>query len=216
MKDGHETPVAMDEGKEKSERKRQREKQRRSELTNAFDDLSALVMKMDNADEEEGDGDDPHRKKNRRLSHRSEGENETGGMTRVDLINRALAIMKRLHQENADLKQSLSRSGGGGKNEVMVMVPTLTPADDAAPPPAATASSFRLPPYMPPGFAPLPQQDHSQAIYGATQSRGYPPPPQQWGPPYPGSAPANHYGGSERSHRLPPPQMDVHDARSNR
>ena len=114
--EGKETSAAaMEDGKEKSERKRQREKQRRSELTNAFDDLAALVMKMDNADDDvDAEG---ARKKTRRMSGHNPGD-DTGGMTRVDLINRALVIMKRLHQENIDLKQSLSRSGGHDKNEV--------------------------------------------------------------------------------------------------
>lgn len=188
--DGKETP-GVEDGKEKSERKRQREKQRRSELTNAFDDLSAMVLKMDTADEEDGPDCEGGRKKNRRMSARSDHENDnSGGMTRVDLINRALAIMKRLSQENQDLKQSLARAGGREKsNEVMVMVPTLTPADDAsAPPPAASVASFR-PPYM---FPPLGQQDHPQPMYGAQSC--YPPPPQQgaWGPPFPGPP---SYGG---------------------
>lgn len=195
--------VDAEDGKEKSERKRQREKQRRSELTNAFDDLSALVLKMDNADEEAG-GEGSSRKKNRRMSARSEThDNEnSGGMTRVDLINRALAIMKRLHQENIELKQSLSRSGGADKNEVMVMVPTLTPANDTAPPPAASVGSSFRPPY--PGFPPLGQEHPQPPMYGASQSR-YPPPPQQgvWGP-FPGSG-ASPYGGSA--------QMDLHDQR---
>lgn len=201
--DGNDASVVED-GKEKSERKRQREKQRRSELTNAFDDLSALVLTMDNDDE--GGNDGGARKKSRRLSGHNQGE-DTGGMTRVDLINRALAIMKRLQQENGELKQSLSRSSGHDKNEVsvfsiverdviipcnpvnslpffclrqvMVMVPTLMPADEAAPPPAAAASSFR-PPYMP--FPPIPQQE-----YGGAQQSRYPFPPQQEHPMYGGA-----------------------------
>lgn len=107
----------VEEGKEKSERKRQREKQRRSELTNAFDDLAALVMKMDSSEDDEVDLDGSSRKKNRRLSGHNPGD-DTGGMTRVDLINRALIIMKRLHQENTELKLSLSRSSAHDKNEV--------------------------------------------------------------------------------------------------
>ena len=85
----------------------------------------------------------------------------------------------------------------------MVMVPTLTPADDTAPPPAS-AGSFR-PQYMPPAFPPIPvpQQEHSQGMYGGGQSR-HPPPPGAWGG-FPG---ANPYGGSA--------QMDLHDARPHR
>ena len=117
----------VEDGKEKSERKRQREKQRRSELTNAFDDLSALVLKMDTAADEE----EPN-KKNRRLSAgRSEHDNEhSGGMTRVDLINRALAIMNRMHKENSELKAELSRSRGGGKDEVGTLKRTCSSSWD--------------------------------------------------------------------------------------
>lgn len=183
----------MEDEKEKSERKRQREKERRTALTGACEDLSALVSRLDKSEGEDvGEADGMARKKSRRLSARDNGE-DTGGMTRVDLINRALVIMKRLHQENNELKQSLSR---GGKNEVMVMVPTLTPADDTVPPPAA-AGSFR-PPYMQPTYPPGPPQEHSP--YGSGQSPRHPPPPGAWGA-YPGNS--NHYAGR-------PPQMDHH------
>ena len=57
-----------------------------------------------------------HRRKNRRLSSRNAGggDGDDGAMTtRVDLINRALTIMKRMYQENAEMKQALARTGGG-------------------------------------------------------------------------------------------------------
>ena len=123
--------LPVEDGKEKSERKRQREKQRRSELTNAFEEMHSFILRLDTAadgDDDEGSqsqggGDPEGRKKQRRLStsrNNTNHEGDDGGMTtRVDLINRALTIMKRLHHENAEMKQSLSRSGGGrDKNEV--------------------------------------------------------------------------------------------------
>ena len=105
-----------DDSKNKSERKRQREKQRRSELTNAFDDLASWVLQYD-AEDGDKDGNGDSRKKSRRLSSRND-DNDTGGMTRVDLIARALGIMKRLQRENTDLKQRLASGDGGGKTEV--------------------------------------------------------------------------------------------------
>ena len=143
----------VEDGKEKSERKRQREKQRRSELTNAFEDMHSFILRLDtdhggdgggggegeasvmantnNADDNQnnhnhtnnadnGHGTNghspPHRRKNRRLSSRNTGgaEGDDGAMTtRVDLINRALTIMKRMYQENAEMKQALARTDGG-------------------------------------------------------------------------------------------------------
>jgi hypothetical protein len=99
----------------RSERKRQREKQRRSDLSNAFDELSAFIVQVepDAADAES----DP--KKKRKKS--SEGAEDASGITRLDLIGRALRIMKRLHRENEQNKRIIAsmreREIGGQNND---------------------------------------------------------------------------------------------------
>jgi len=131
-----------EDSKEKSERKRQREKQRRSELTTAFDEMHSFILRLDAgggaaavattiAEDNHGCEDNPDgsssnsprpAKKGRRLSSRSSEVGDDAGMTtRVDLINRALVIMKNLHRENMEMRQALARGAGRGpreKNEV--------------------------------------------------------------------------------------------------
>jgi uncharacterized protein Veg len=118
-------PADEDDVTLKSERKRKREKQRRSELTNSFDDLATFVLQLD-AENDEQTGEKDSKKKSRRLSSSNRndgGDNDTGGMTRVDLIMKSLAIMKRLQRENTELKQQLARSGpNAGKNEVSMVL----------------------------------------------------------------------------------------------
>lgn len=248
--------------KDKKNRKKEREKQRRSELTNAFDEMHTFIMRVDatddgsNGNNAEGGPDAPlgqelegsPRKKPRRLtpnnrceSNATTGTNNNadndGGMTtRVDLINRALGMMKRLHQENDELKRLLASSSGGREsNEVMVMVPTLTPCPvegDAAQPlnPGPPSGSFQRMPNMPPGFPPppMPQQDpRAQQMYAGgppppppqhspSPSSGYPPmPPQPWGA-YPGQHGPGAGGNSSGSGGPPPPQHPVPPSHYNR
>jgi hypothetical protein len=89
----------MDEGdpSKRSERKRQREKQRRFDLSTAFDELAMFMAQVE---PEDGDGDLDGKKKRKRSG---EGE-DAGGATRLDLIGRALKLMKRLHAENEERK----------------------------------------------------------------------------------------------------------------
>ena len=101
----------------KSERKRQREKQRRSDLTSAFDALAAAVASV----EPDGGGEalDPTgggKKKRRKSNSQSDtgDSNDTGGTTRLDLIGKAVRIIRQLHQENEYRKHLLARAAGGG------------------------------------------------------------------------------------------------------
>lgn len=89
----------MDEGdpSKRSERKRRREKQRRFDLSTAFEELASFMAQVE---PEDGDGDLDGKKKRKRSG---EGD-EAGGATRLDLIGRALKLMKRLHAENEERK----------------------------------------------------------------------------------------------------------------
>jgi hypothetical protein len=85
----------------RSERKRQREKQRRSDLSNAFDELSAFIVQV----EPESGDQDPDVKKKRK---KSDGGEDASGITRLELIGRAIRIMRRLHTENEERKRIIS------------------------------------------------------------------------------------------------------------
>ena len=100
----------------KSERKRQREKQRRSDLANAFDELAALLFKIE-PDDAEGPGS--RRKQRRRSGATDVSEAESGdaaGITRLDLIGRTVETLRRLHKENIELKHSLRNQASGDNN----------------------------------------------------------------------------------------------------
>ena len=101
------------ETKKRSERKRQREKQRRLDLSNALDELAAFVIQVD---PEPGDAD-LEMKKKRKKSGEAE---DSSGITRLDLIGRALKLMKRLHKENEERKRiivNMQERGQPGANE---------------------------------------------------------------------------------------------------
>ena len=98
----------------RSERKRQREKQRRSDLSSAFDELAAFIAHV----EPESGVVDLDGKKKRKKSSDVE---DSSGVTRLELIGRALKVMKRLHRENGERKQIIStmqeRGGSQGTND---------------------------------------------------------------------------------------------------
>jgi hypothetical protein len=86
----------------KIERKRQSEKQRRSDMTSAFDELAVLVAKLEKDEKEASaehglDQEDP--------------ANDPGCMTRLDLISQAIVTLRRLEQDNFALKQNLIHRG---------------------------------------------------------------------------------------------------------
>jgi hypothetical protein len=97
----------------RSERKRQREKQRRSDLSNAFDELAAFIVQVE---PESGDQDLDSKKKRKK----SDGGEDASGITRLDLIGRALRIMRRLHTENEERKRiitGIQEKGGVPTND---------------------------------------------------------------------------------------------------
>jgi len=189
----------------RSERKRQREKQRRSDLSNAFDELASFIMQVE---PESGDPDADAKKKRKK----SDGAEDASGITRLELIGRALRIMRRLHSENEERKRiiaSFQEKGGAAPNDnVLVMVPTLTPTGEepypvaraqyppyAGYPPHYYHGSHPQPPVpdygqQVPGRGPSPQY-HSQ--WGGYHGRGAPPvmSPHNAPPPY-GTPSAQH------------------------
>jgi hypothetical protein len=102
-----------DEKDNKSEKKRQREKQRRVDITNAFDELAAFISQVDH---DESPSSQVEAKKKRKKSNSADGESGT----RVDLISRAVKVMKRLHRENLENKrviETMRQTGGKRKDD---------------------------------------------------------------------------------------------------
>jgi len=97
------------ESNKRSERKRRREKQRRSDLSNAFDELAAFIVQV-----EPGNGEDDESEKKSKKRKSSDGGEDSSGITRLDLIGRALRIMKRMYRENEERKRVISTIEGRG------------------------------------------------------------------------------------------------------
>jgi Helix-loop-helix DNA-binding domain len=87
----------------KSERKRQREKQRRSDIASAFDELSSLLSQID-PDESEAV---PNRRRRRKPGDVAEPETDASGLTRLDLIGRTAEVLRKLQRENTELRKRL-------------------------------------------------------------------------------------------------------------
>lgn len=95
----------------------EREKQRRTDLANAFDELAAMLSKIEpSEDEEEEEEELVNGKKRRKKGQVSENEADTLGMNRLDLIGRTIDTLRRLHEENTDLKEHPMQ--GKGEEEV--------------------------------------------------------------------------------------------------
>jgi hypothetical protein len=112
----------------RTERKRQREKQRRSDLSGAFDELGTLLGDLESdvfrdvpsptTDTSGGSAGTGSGSVNTGpatlVRKRSMGESDhntdpdTGGMTRLDLILRAVSVLKALKSQNDSLRQSIA------------------------------------------------------------------------------------------------------------
>lgn len=102
--DGDDDNLGGDDSK-KSERKRQRERQRRFDLANAFDELAALLAQID-PEESEASSARRRRRKSDPSTVDLDGADSTG-LTRLDLVGRSIEALRRLHQENQDLKRAV-------------------------------------------------------------------------------------------------------------
>ena len=100
------TPPTTSSSTARSERKRQRERKRRSELSSAFDELASFVIRMD---PEPGDVDHERAasRKNKRTKTK-EGEQNHHGISQLDMVGRTHKLLKRLHNENEELKRILN------------------------------------------------------------------------------------------------------------
>jgi hypothetical protein len=89
------------------------------DLANAFDELAAMLSKIEpdpNDEEEEEEEELVNGNKRRKKAPVIETEAETLGMNRLDLIGRTIDTLRRLHEENTDLKEH--PMPGKGEEEV--------------------------------------------------------------------------------------------------
>lgn len=105
--EGRTTPLGsarVNKATKKENRKRElaeREKQRRMDLANAFDELQEFLAKIEPRGDLDGMGGNPRKRP-------PSPEPETLGMNRLDLIGRTIDTLRRLYEENMHFKQ-----GGG-------------------------------------------------------------------------------------------------------
>jgi hypothetical protein len=182
----------------KSQRKRDREKQRRSDLASAFDELSNLLLLVQDFPQA------PSQKK---------AKQEQDTLTRFDLIGGTIQCIRKLHRENQELKQHIESQRGSSRinhagsdnEEVLVMLPTLVPADERSSSPAARggpsqggAAWNHYKSSMPPPHGHPPQPHSSVAGY-------YQGPPPHWAQNQPPPGYAGYYAPpSYVSHSNPP------------
>lgn len=101
----------------KSERKRQRERQRRSDLANAFDELAAILSLID-PDESDSLSTRQKRRKKSVGDATDLDAGDNAGSTRLDLIGKSVDVLRRLHSENMELKRIHERNGEGKDDKV--------------------------------------------------------------------------------------------------
>jgi hypothetical protein len=125
---------SMMSGMSQSERKRFREKKRRSEITNAIDQLTKILLKVEPANliqqnnlvYSTNSSDIPSR------AGRSNGGSGGGGqqpLNRTEIINHAVQVLERLFRENEERKLQIMRlhsmvndvTSGGNQQQMMMM-----------------------------------------------------------------------------------------------
>lgn len=88
----------------RSERKRHREKKRRSDVNKGFDDLTSLLWDIDPTMRMEAE----ERAARLQTKGQSAGPPEAALLSRVDLISRATQLLRQLHHENERNKSIVS------------------------------------------------------------------------------------------------------------
>lgn len=111
------SPTGLDFAKmSRSERKRHRERKRRSDVNKGFDELMSVLLEIDpdvRAEAEE------KAIKGQWKGIGRDGSSEDNMLSRVELIGRAVEVLRRVHTENEERKQiiaTLMRRSAGGVN----------------------------------------------------------------------------------------------------
>jgi len=125
----------------RSERKRHREKKRRSDVNKGFDELMALLLEIDpevRADAEE--------RASKGQCKRSLGAHEDNVLSRVDLIATAVRVLRRVHTENSKHKKMIDEflKNKGATDHQHQQLPRPANASSLAPVSAAPAGLSEL------------------------------------------------------------------------
>jgi hypothetical protein len=98
----------------RSERKKYREKKRRSDVNKGFDELLTLLIRVDPDLKGEIEEQEKAKKHQSKSSHSVDGDNHV--LNRVDLISRTTIALGRMHRQNQEQKAliaELSQGTGG-------------------------------------------------------------------------------------------------------
>jgi hypothetical protein len=199
-----------------------REKQRRSDISNAFEELHHLTSQLEEQPQgtEEESSVSGDKKKRRKSS--MDGVDEAGGNTRLDVIGRALRLLRRLHRENEERKRIIAsyeaREGAVGSHpndNVILMVPSLTPIADEHPVARASYPHTYPQSYHPHHSSPV-AASAAPPYYLLSPSNSHDPRSTGYGPPPPhhhhSSAVTYHSAGYgvPQHHPPPPPPPPPH------
>lgn len=91
----------------RSERKRTREKQRRSDVNSQFTSLTELLQRVEGYDLDSDVSDDEDEPETKKRKVNSVGTINVAPSNRVDLISRTIAVMDRLHTVNRSLRKNV-------------------------------------------------------------------------------------------------------------
>lgn len=92
----------------RSERKRHREKKRRSDVNKGFDDLTALLIEIDPEVRAETQERAKRGQFNGKINDGVPQQQEENVLSRVDLISRTAEVLRRVHRENEERKQIIA------------------------------------------------------------------------------------------------------------
>lgn len=113
----------------RSEKKRNREKKRREDVNQGIDQLMSLIFMID--PELKAEADDRQRKTHRDVVPKAKPE---ALLSRIELINAAVATLQRVHDENEKRKMAITflskglvHTKNGGSGPPHPVLPPLTP-----------------------------------------------------------------------------------------
>jgi hypothetical protein len=100
----------------RSERKKYREKKRRSDVNKGFDELMALLMRVDPGLKAEIEEQEKAKKYQSKVSQSTDGDNHV--LNRVDLISRTTMALERMYRQNQEQKALIAELSQGTSGDV--------------------------------------------------------------------------------------------------
>ena len=122
----------------RSERKRTREKQRRSDVNSQFTSLTELLQRVEGYDLDSDVSDDEDEPETKKRKVNSVGTINVAPSNRVDLISRTIAVMDRLHTVNRSLRKNVK----GLRKTLKKVNATMVGGDDLNKPDMTNGNNF--------------------------------------------------------------------------